>query len=584
MAKDPQTMTGGKDEEPGTAAEALDPTGTNTALVNGYPGAALVVTSNGSVLAANSNGSGIEALLNHAAVPEIISLLENAIDARTVTAGTVPLAGAKGEIVLEVTVVPEMADGQHLLLARDLTMERNLRTTLVESRQRYKDLVEISSDFAWELGPDGTFVFVSPRGALGFATTQLIGCRPNEFVLNPDDYKPLPFLSDRRLEDVEMWMRRADGSTACVIASCNPITGPDGSWLGTRGICRDVTKDREREAALTSARHREQLLSYIVGTIRDEVEPNNMLTAAATATARVVAAAGCRIFRKDETGVFKVAADTGDTDGIDGLDERLATLKGDAKPLQTEVGAWQVLLSATHYRQSVNGAICIWKQTGLVDWDEDDRILIRDVASQLGIANEQITNHERIVRLSRTDELTGLLNRRAFFDEELPRRLKRLRHSHETGAFFYIDLDNFKSVNDAHGHQRGDEALLFLRDLLIEHSRPGDVIARLGGDEFAMWLDGIDGTAAASRVKSLLASTTGLRQFSGTEDYQLGISVGVAIYDPLTGDGPDDLLARADAAMYDAKRAGKGSFKVGTPNGRTRGSPGNDTTRAEKAS
>jgi diguanylate cyclase (GGDEF)-like protein/PAS domain S-box-containing protein len=584
MAKDPQIATAGGGRPASAKVEVLVPDDPNSALVSAYPGAALVVGTDGSVIAANSNGTGIETLLNHAAVPEIVAQLKNAADDRAVIASTVPLAGAKGEIVLEVTVVPEVADGQHLLLARDLTMERNLRTTLVESRQRYKDLVEISSDFAWELGADGTFVFVSPRGALGFAATQLVGCRPDEFVLNPDDYKPLPFLSDRRLEDVEIWMRRADGSTACVITSCQPLTRPDGSWLGTRGICRDVTEEREREAALTRARHREQLLSYIVGTIRDEVEPNNMLMAAATATARVQAAAGCRIFRQDETGVFKIAADTGDTNGIDGMDDLLATLRGDGKPLRAEVGPWQVLLTTTHYRQSVNGAICIWKQSGLVDWEEDDRILMRDVANQLGIANEQITNHERIVRLSRTDELTGLLNRRAFFDEELPRRLKRLQRSRETGAFFYIDLDNFKWVNDVHGHQRGDAALLFLRDMLIEHSRPGDVIVRLGGDEFAMWLDGIDRDVAANRVETLLASTRDLRQFSGTDDHPLGISVGIAIYDPDADDSPDDLLARADAAMYDAKRAGKGGFAIGKSAGRARGFPVNDTARSETAS
>ncbi len=584
MAKREQSVTAGEGRTAGANAATPVPDDPNLTLVNTYPGAALVVGTDGSVIATNSNGAGIEALLNHAAVPEIVALIKKAADDRTVTASTVPLAGAKGDIVLEATVVPEVGNGRHLLLARDLTMERNLRTTLVESRQRYKDLVEISSDFAWELGPDGTFVFVSPRGALGFAATQLVGCRPDEFVLNPDDYKPLPFLSDRRLEDVEMWMRRADGSTACVLASCQPLTGSDGSLLGTRGICRDVTEEREREAALTRARHREQLLSYIVGTIRDEVEPHNMLTAAATATARVLAAAGCRIFRQDETGVFKVAADTGDTDGIDDMDNLLATLQGDSKPLQAEVGPWQVLLTATHYRQSVNGAICIWKQTGLVDWEDDDRILMRDVANQLGIANEQITNHERIVRLSRTDDLTGLLNRRAFFDEELPRRLKRLRHSRETGAFFYIDLDNFKWVNDVHGHQRGDEALLFLRDMLIEHSRPGDVIVRLGGDEFAMWLDGIDRDVATKRVETLIASSTDLRRFSGTEDHPLGLSVGIAIYDPHTDASPDDLLARADAAMYDAKRAGKGGFKVGEASALPPGSPVDDTDRPEKAS
>ena len=87
-------------------------------------------------------------------------------------------------------------------------------------------------------------------------------------------------------------MRRKDGSTACMILSCVPLIAKDGEWRGARGVARDVTRDREREAALTRARNREQLLNYIVSTIRDELEPHNMLEAAATATARALVAAG----------------------------------------------------------------------------------------------------------------------------------------------------------------------------------------------------------------------------------------------------------------------------------------------------
>jgi diguanylate cyclase (GGDEF)-like protein len=96
------------------------------------------------------------------------------------------------------------------------------------------------------------------------------------------------------------------------------------------------------------------------------------------------------------------------------------------------------------------------------------------VDSNLGVANAQIDKHEKIVRLSRTDPLTELLNRRALLEDELPRRLKRLKRGGKRSGLFYVDLDNFKQVNDAHEHQRGDEALLAVRGMLIEHSRPGD--------------------------------------------------------------------------------------------------------------
>lgn len=567
MVDTPSPPAGGTSELTEEKAEPGEPHAAAAALLKGCPAAALLARADGSVIAANDKAAGVEALLQNGAVPEIGALIKKAADEGSVFAGIVPLAGAKGEIVLEITVVPQVGMAAYLVLARDLTMERNLRSTLVESRQRYKDLVEVSSDFAWEVDATGTFAFVSPRGALGFEAGQLVGSRPEEFVINPEDYKPLPFLSDRPIEDVEMWMRRADGSTACVMASCLPLKSRDGIWQGARGICRDVTEERRREAALSRSSHREQLLNYIVGTIRDEVEPGNMLAAAATATAQVLAAGGCRIFRLDETGIFKVAAETGATDGVGALMDLLSGLESGGKPVAINMEPWRVLVIATQYRQSVNGAISIWKRSDEGDWSEDDRILISHVASQIGIANEQITNHERIVKLSRTDDLTGLLNRRAFFEEELPRRLKRLQRANEPAALFYLDLDNFKWVNDVHGHQHGDEALLFLRDVLTEHSRPGDVIARIGGDEFALWLDRIDEAAVAQRVQDLIESCRRLRRFSGSADRPLSVSVGVAMYDPRRNEDLDDLLARADAAMYDAKHAGKGRYKVGASAG-----------------
>ena len=145
--------------------------------------------------------------------------------------------------------------------------------------------------------------------------------------------------------------------------------------------------------------------------------------------------------------------------------------------------------------------------------------------------------------------MTGLLNRRAFYEVDLPRRISRLQRSRETAALFFVDMDNFKQVNDVHGHQAGDDALLLLRDLLMEMSRPGDVIARLGGDELAMWLDGISEEVSERRANRLIEASQILRKFSGDDDNPLGISVGVAIYDPEDEESLDDLMARADAAM-----------------------------------
>ncbi len=540
-------------------------------LLAGYPGAALLVADDGSILHSNAKAAGLEALIQHDAAPEIINLIEEARTNGSVAAGSVSLNSAKGEIVLEITVVPGLGEaGEMVVMARDMTMERNLRTALVESRQRYKDLVEVSSDFSWEVNPEGEFVFVSPRGALGFKAEELINKKTEDFVISPEEFSPLPFVSERPLDNVEIWMNHKDGSTACVILSCVPLMSEeDGKqlWKGTRGVCRNVTEERENESALARARRREQHLNYIVSTIRDELEPHNMLNAAAAATARALGVAGCRIYRRGDENKFMIAAEHGNTKGLDNLDAQFAPLESGDHAAEITIGKWQVLATATNYRQRVNGALSIWKAAGDDGWEDDHQLLISDIANQLGIANEQISNHERIVALSRTDSMTGLLNRRAFYEEELPRRVNRLERNREKAALFYIDLDNFKQVNDIRGHQAGDDALLFLRDLLMEMSRPGDVIARLGGDEFAMWLDGISEEVTEDRAARLIKASKKMRKFSGDDDHPLGISVGVAMFDPDIDESLDDLMARADAAMYEVKNKGKGNYHMADPPG-----------------
>lgn len=126
-------------------------------------------------------------------------------------------------------------------------------------------------------------------------------------------------------------MTNKDGSTACMVVSALPLVKNDDdseTWIGCRGNCRDVTEERESEAALACARHREQLLNYIVEQICDEIEPNDMLVAAATATARALGAAGSRIYREDlAADSFAIAAEYGNVEGLEALHESISKLR-----------------------------------------------------------------------------------------------------------------------------------------------------------------------------------------------------------------------------------------------------------------
>ncbi len=160
--------------------------------------------------------------------------------------------------------------------------------------------------------------------------------------------------------------------------------------------------------------------------------------------------------------------------------------------------------------------------------------------------------------------MTGLLNRGAFMDA-LSRQLHRMDRAPEAGALMYVDLDNFKAVNDTRGHQAGDEALLKLRDILIQQTRPTDLVSRLGGDEFAVFLAGADTDIATRRAGKFLEVAQELKELPASPDKPLGMSVRIAVLERDAVEPMDDLLARADAAMYDAKKSGKGRLAIAQP-------------------
>lgn len=549
------------DENGGTAGmpDVGAPITLTGANVTDFPGAALLVGADSSVLAGNAEAGALRQSLIDIPTGCVATLVRQAAGGRPVN-GVVEVVDGRRTLEMELLLLP-LADGRVLVLGKDITLEVNLRTALIESRQRYKDLVEVSSDFAWEIGADGRFAFVSPQGALGYTATNLIGSDPGLLIAeDPVAGASPPFLTTRHVENVELWMRRADGGLACLLCAATPLHDTGGQWTGARGICRDVTLERLRDAALARANNRERLLNHIIRTIRDILDPAGMLGAAAEATARAFAAAACRMYRRDpDTGAFEAAATFGTADDDGAV---LAALrKNDSCEL--ELGPHRVLAAVCRYRQTVNGAVVVWRDRRREPWTDDERLLLDEVAGQVAVANEQVANHERIVTLSRTDALTGLYNRRAFF-EELERRFARLNREHRAAALIYVDLDNFKQVNDAFGHQRGDEALLAVREVLLHHSRPTDLVARLGGDEFAMWLDGADEATAVARGATLIQAAETLRRFSPEDGPILHMSIGIAVHDNVT-ETAEEMSHRADEAMYAAKRHGKATWRLAPP-------------------
>jgi diguanylate cyclase (GGDEF)-like protein len=164
-------------------------------------------------------------------------------------------------------------------------------------------------------------------------------------------------------------------------------------------------------------------------------------------------------------------------------------------------------------------------------------------------------------RLARTDPLTGLANARAFV-ERLRQELARAQRAHTPLCLAYIDVDNFKHVNDARGHAAGDELLRTIAEAIRETVRASDVAARLGGDEFAVLFVGAREDAVEGAAQRLLARL--VRIADTYPGLHLGASIGMALY-PTPAATPEEMIRAADAAMYEAKRRGKGRVVLSQP-------------------
>ncbi|MHA1114114.1 MAG: sensor domain-containing diguanylate cyclase [Alphaproteobacteria bacterium] len=453
-------------------------------------------------------------------------------------------------------------------------LDDRLRRALVESRQRYKDLIEICSDFVWETNNEGRFIFVSPRGALGYLPADLLE-RPASAFLVETGAAPVasPFDARREINDVEIWFRRADGGEACLRVSARPLLEADGRWTGARGACRDVTVEMARDSALARANTRERLLAHIMQVMRDTPDPRDMLDLAATATARAMGASECDILRVEMDGASSRAATFSATAGSRGgeIGARIAITDvaeggladGTAEPAIVEAGATSLLVAVSRHRGAINGYLRLWRSRTR-PWSEAEVDLTAAVADRLGIAHEHIRQHIALERASRTDALTGLMNRRAF-NEGLATRIAHSRRTGRPGALIYVDLDNFKLINDRGGHEAGDTILCEVADLLAAGNRAADLAVRLGGDEFALWLEETGAKGARAKADSLLAAGRDLAGHSGDAARPFGFSLGIAMYDPAAGETQEALLARADAAMYAAKSGGKGGGVLADP-------------------
>jgi diguanylate cyclase (GGDEF)-like protein len=228
------------------------------------------------------------------------------------------------------------------------------------------------------------------------------------------------------------------------------------------------------------------------------------------------------------------------------LDPRVRTVPG--TPMDPEALICVPLIA----RGSIKGALNIYREGEGVGFSETEFEVAKRFGDAAALALDNAESRAQLEHQARTDSLTGLFNHSVFY-ERLLQSLQESSRTHEPIAVLMLDIDDFKHVNDVHGHAVGDELLRFLAEALRAIVRPEDVICRLGGEEFAVVMDacgGEDAVRVSERIQTRLAAV----DFPGIG--RMTVSVGLSL-GPEHAMNPRELAACAEAAMMTAKAGGK---------------------------
>jgi diguanylate cyclase (GGDEF)-like protein len=227
-------------------------------------------------------------------------------------------------------------------------------------------------------------------------------------------------------------------------------------------------------------------------------------------------------------------------------DPRVRTVPG--TPIEPESLICIPLIARGH----VKGALNVYRDGEDVAFGETEFELAKRFGDAAALALDNAEIRARLEHQARTDSLTGLFNHSVFY-EQLLHVLQEASRTHSPVAVLMLDIDDFKQVNDVHGHAVGDELLRFLAEALRATVRPEDVVCRLGGEEFAVVMVGCAGDDAI-RVAERISHRLGDTEFPGIG--RLRVSVGLAL-GPEHAMNPRELAACAEAAMMTAKAQGK---------------------------
>jgi diguanylate cyclase (GGDEF)-like protein/PAS domain S-box-containing protein len=461
-------------------------------------------------------------------------------------------AGKRLSAEVELTALPSLAPDAYCVHIRDIGAVIEVQAELATSEARFRDLFEVAEDafgFISVAGGEPCFIDCNAYLARMYGASdkaQVIGATPLDFSppIQPDGRSSVErarMESAQALEKgfarFDWYSLRLDGTPFWLDVALTVQPSWGAGVLHFSG--RDITDRKQAEQALARA---EELARVTLQSIGDGVittDAEGRVTALNPIAERLTGWPQTAALDRPVGEVFRLVYEDSrppvDNPLLRGIADQAIDLPGTAVLLNRDGVEYHVEDSAAPIRLpdgTLAGAV----------------IVFRDVTDTRRLAAE-------ISHQARHDPLTGLPNRRQF-EHRLGELLEQARRTDAVHALCYVDLDQFKVVNDGCGHSVGDQLLVELAALLQHHIRRGDTLARLGGDEFGLLLADCPPDKAAQIAAELLDAIGDFRFRYGERSFTVGASIGLV---PISASAASaaELMTEADLACYTAKDLGR---------------------------
>lgn len=434
-------------------------------------------------------------------------------------------------------------------IAHDITNRKVMQNAIEQERMLFLKAIECAPIALLMVNESGNIEFCNASMELmfGYSRTELIG-QPVEillpetdrqshiqhrdfFMLHPEPKK----IGDGR----DLTATTRDGRNLVVEIGLAPIATDKGT-----SVIASIADVSERHSQMTELYQRELRYRSVI-----DATPDGFWVVAADSTLKAVNPAYCRMSGFSEAELLSMTVNQ--LDAIENAQDTRNHIEQVARQGYDRFETWHRRKDGSYWPAEIT--------VSMVAELNERFVFIRDLSELKALEEQRAIAMQEISRLAYHDPLTQLPNRRALM-ERLEQSLSSARRQQLHGGLFFIDLDHFKQLNDLHGHRAGDMLLIQVGLRLAAHIRTEDFVARFGGDEFILLVNNLDANAEiASQQCNLMADKLLLilnePYLLETHDWLISPSIGITLFlNDLHG---DEVIRRADNAMYQAKSQGK---------------------------